>query len=116
MGYIGQCHCGAVRFSVAGDPPSRAVSCNCSHCRAKGLLLTFIPSDLIEITSGETELQSYRFNKHIIAHEFCRQCGCQPFGNGLAPDGSSMTAVNLRCVPEADVDGLILDKVDGASH
>ena len=44
MAYSGSCHCGAVAFTVEGDPPAGAMSCNCSHCRRKGFLLTFVPA------------------------------------------------------------------------
>src|SRR3546814_8047518 len=41
MAYQGSCHCGAVSYTVEGDIPDTAMSCNCSHCRRKGFLLTF---------------------------------------------------------------------------
>ncbi len=44
MSYTGTCHCGAVSFTVNADAPTSAVSCNCSHCRRKGFLLTFVPA------------------------------------------------------------------------
>ena len=52
MSYSGSCHCGAVTFEVAGDPPTEALSCNCSHCRRKGFLLSFQPADALTITAG----------------------------------------------------------------
>ena len=45
MAYEGSCHCGAVTYTVEGDIPDTAMSCNCSHCRRKGFLLTFVPID-----------------------------------------------------------------------
>lgn len=44
MAYEGSCHCGKVAFRVNEDPPANAVRCNCSHCRRKGFLLSFVPS------------------------------------------------------------------------
>lgn len=115
MGYSGSCHCGAVAFEVAGDPPGEAMSCNCSHCRRKGFLLSFVPADALTITAGEDALTDYFFNKRAIAHRFCRTCGCQPFGVGKGPDGTAMAAVNLRCVPDIDLAALTIKHVDGAS-
>src|SRR3546814_16898783 len=78
------------------------MSCNCSHCRRKGFLLTFVTIDQFRLESGADKLASYKFNKHNIDHQFCADCGCQGFSAGHGPDGSKMAAVNLRCVPEAD--------------
>lgn len=115
MAYQGSCHCGAVAFSVAGDLPTNAMSCNCSHCRRKGFLLTFVPAETFTLETGEEALSEYLFNKHAIAHRFCATCGCQPFGVGTGPDGSAMAAVNLRCVPSVDPEALSIEHIDGAS-
>ncbi len=115
MSYSGSCHCGAVAFTVDADLPDRAMSCNCSHCRRKGLLLTFVPRGRLTVHSGEDRLSEYTFHRHAIAHRFCKLCGVQSFALGKMPDGSETAAINLRTVPQCDVDALALDKVDGAS-
>ena len=115
MAYEGSCHCGAVTYTVEGDSPATAMSCNCSHCRRKGFLLTFVPIDRFRLESGSDKLASNKFNKHNIDHQLCSDCGCQSFSVGIAPDGAKMAAVNLRCVPDADLDALQIQKVDGAS-
>lgn len=111
----GSCHCGAVAFTVEAEPPVEAISCNCSHCRRKGLLLAFYDADQFALTQGAEALTSYFFNKHAIEHQFCATCGCQPFAAGKGPDGKAVRAVNLRCVAAIDLDALTLRKVDGAS-
>ena len=115
MSYSGSCHCGAVAFTVEGDAPAGAMACNCSHCRRKGFLLAFVPIDQFRLDSGADQLTSYGFNKHNIDHQFCTTCGCQGFSVGTGPSGEKMAAVNLRCVPDADLDALTIHKVDGAS-
>ncbi|MEP6785972.1 MAG: GFA family protein [Sphingomonadales bacterium] len=115
MAYEGSCHCGAVAFTVEGDAPTEAISCNCSHCRRKGMLLTFVPADQFRIDKGEGDLETYNFYKHKIHHQFCTTCGVQPFAQGEGPGGAKMSAINLRCVPSIDLDALTLQKVDGAS-
>lgn len=114
MTYSGSCHCGAVAFTVQSDPPTKAISCNCSHCRRKGFLLSFIPAGQFALDRGEDQLATYTFHKHAIRHRFCTQCGTQPFAEG-EQGGMEMRAVNLRCVPEIDLDALTIQKVDGAS-
>lgn len=114
MPYTGSCHCGAVAFTVTADAPAEAMSCNCSHCRRKGFLLTFVPADQFRLDSGADRLTDYQFYKHKITHQFCDTCGTQPFVLGEAPNGP-MRAINLRCVPDIDLDALTIKKVDGAS-
>lgn len=114
MAYTGSCHCGAVVFTVEGDAPQTAMTCNCSHCRRKGFLLTFVPAERFTLDSGEDRLATYTFNKHQIRHRFCTTCGTQPFAEGEM-NGAPMRGVNLRCVPDVDLDALQLQHVDGAS-
>ena len=40
MTYHGSCHCGAVTFEVEAEF-TEGISCNCSHCKRKGMLLAF---------------------------------------------------------------------------
>lgn len=114
MAYEGSCHCGAVTFRVDADLPGEAMSCNCSHCRRKGFLLTFVPAAQFTLLSGADRLTDYLFHKHAITHQFCKTCGAQPFAVGKSPDGT-MQAINLRCVPDVNLDALAIQKVDGAS-
>lgn len=115
MAYEGSCHCGAVTFTVEGEAPDEAISCNCSHCRRKGFLLTFVPVNQFTLNTGADALEGYQFYKHNIAHSFCKTCGTEAFAQGSMPDGSKMQAINLRCVPSVDLDALKINKVDGAS-
>ncbi len=112
--YAGGCHCGAVRFEATAAL-DRVVSCNCSHCSAKGLLLTFIGAGQFALKSGEADLVDYQFNKKVIHHLFCRQCGAQSFARGRAPDGSDMVALNVRCLDGVDLSGLTITPIDGRS-
>ena len=115
MSFEGSCHCGAVTFSVNADAPTQAISCNCSHCRRKRLLLSFFPASDFTLRSGDDALQTYLFNTRKIEHKFCETCGAEPFAYGVSPDGSQTRAINLRCVPAIDLDQLELQKFDGAS-
>lgn len=115
MSYSGSCHCGAVAFTVAGESPAEAISCNCSHCRRKGFLLSFVPAESVTVEQGEDALRPYLFNKHAIEHLFCETCGTEPFARGQQPDGGAICAVNLRCVPSIDLKTLEIKEVDGAS-
>lgn len=115
MAYEARCHCGAVRLEVDADLPDKAVVCNCSHCRAKGLVLAAVPRPSVKVKSGEDSLKTYRFNTHKIDHQFCMECGSQPFSQGSGRDGAPMAMINLRCVPEADLETIEKIMFDGAS-
>ena len=109
----GSCHCGKVRFTVEGEP-AEAIECNCSHCLRKGYLLWFVPRGQLRVETGADALSTYHFNKHVIDHHFCPDCGCAPFAEGKAPDGSAVAAINVRCL-EIDLDSVKRVPVDGRS-
>ena len=110
--HTGSCHCGAVRFTVAGEI-DQAIECNCSHCSRKGFLLWFVPGAALSVTAGAETLNTYTFNTHAIQHQFCPVCGCQGFGLGRMPDGSETAAINVRCLEDVDLDAVTRVPVDG---
>lgn len=110
----GSCHCGKVTFTVEGEF-SEALECNCSHCSRKGYLLWFVPRDKVNVATPLEELSTYRFNRHVIDHHFCPDCGCAPFGMGTAPDGTATAAINIRCIEGADLTAVKRVPVDGRS-
>ncbi|QYR52986.1 GFA family protein [Lysobacter soyae] len=114
MSLQGSCHCGAVKFEVQGTPES-VMECNCSHCQRKGFKLWFVPETEFSLLQGADALTTYQFNKHVIDHQFCKTCGCQAFGRGHAEDGTSLYAVNVRCIENEDIDSIPVNKVDGRS-
>ncbi len=93
----GSCHGGAVKFTAQGEI-EHAIECNCSYCSRKGFLQWFVPKDAFAIAAGEGSPNTYTFNKHAIAHQFCSKCGCQAIGLGSMPDGTKIAAINIRCV------------------
>lgn len=114
MSLQGSCHCGAVKFEAEGTPES-VMECNCSHCQRKGFKLWFVPGSAFTLQQGEDALTTYRFNKHAIDHRFCKTCGCQAFGQSKTEDGSTVYAVNARCLEDYDIDAIPVNKVDGRS-
>ena len=115
MSFEACCHCGAVAVTVDAEIPTKAVMCNCSHCSIKSLVLGAVPGSAVTVERGEDQLKTYQFNRRVIDHRFCTNCGVQPFAQGKGPDGSPMAMINLRCVPEVDVDRLEIMQYDGAS-
>jgi len=116
MSFTSTCHCGALSATVEGDLPTTAKTCNCSICRRQGNIHHFVPADKVTFDREEDQVGEYTFNKHVIAHQFCTNCGCAPFAEGTGPDGSAMVEINLRCVPDCDLDALEITEIDGASR
>jgi hypothetical protein len=114
MTQAGSCHCGQVSFEVDGDL-EQVMECNCSHCSRKGILLWFVPRAQFKLLQGGDSLTTYKFNKKIIAHQFCKTCGCQPFAYGIDPSGAEMAAINVRCLPDVELSSLSRIPFDGRS-
>jgi len=110
--YTGGCHCGAVRYETTTDL-THVVSCNCSICRKRGALWAFVKPEQFALRCGEDDLADYQFNRKVIHHVFCRECGIESFARGTTPDGSAMIAINVRCLDDLDVGGLALTPFDG---
>ena len=114
MKYRGSCHCGRVSFEIEGTIEN-ALACNCSMCQRKGSLLWFVPRDNLRLTTKESALSTYTFNKHVIKHRFCSTCGIHPFGEGVDPKGNATAAINIRCLEGIDLDKLTVSHFDGRS-
>jgi hypothetical protein len=112
--HAGGCHCGNVRYEVMMDL-SHAMECNCSMCSKKAPLMAFVPKDQFTLLKGEEQLSDYQFNKHVIHHLFCRNCGIHSFGRGTGPDGKEMRMVNVRCLDDIDISALEIKHFDGKS-
>ncbi|MEZ5648665.1 MAG: GFA family protein [Alphaproteobacteria bacterium] len=114
MRYVGGCHCGAVKYEVEATI-DRVMSCNCSICSKKGYLLTFTPASSFTLIQGKDALSDYQFNKKVVHHLFCKNCGVSSFGRGAKPDGTEMVAINVRCLENIDHTALPIDPIDGKS-
>lgn len=113
--YTGGCHCGKVRYEATTDLKS-VISCNCSICTKRGLILTFVSGEQFKLLSGGDVLKDYQFNKKVIHHVFCPSCGVESFANGTRPgDGKKMIAVNVRCLDGVDITALQPKPFDGKS-
>lgn len=112
MVHHGSCHCGKVSFDVDGEVDG-ALACNCSICARRGSLLWFVPRERLQLHGAPENLASYTFNKHVIEHRFCSACGIHAFGEGTAPKGNKMAAINLRCLEDFDLDAVPVQHFDG---
>jgi hypothetical protein len=112
MLYKGSCHCGNIQFQIEGTLEG-AVACNCSICQRKGALMWFIPRTQLQVLTPDENAATYMFNKHVIKHRFCPNCGMHPYGEGTDPKGNAMAAVNIRCIEDIDLAALPVHHYDG---
>ncbi len=111
----GGCQCGKVRFDVEMNV-GEVMSCNCSRCAKLGSLLAFAPVDQFKLVSGESDLETFQFNRNVIQHRFCKTFGIEPFAIGKNPKtGEDVAAVNVRCLDGIDVNTLTVKFIDGKS-
>lgn len=115
MNYRGSCHCGRIAFEVEGTIDS-ALACNCSICQRKGSLLWFVPRDKFRLLTPEQNASTYTFNKNVIQHRFCPNCGIHPYAEGTDQKGNRMAAINIRCLEGVDLASIPVTHFDGRSH
>ena len=109
--YSGSCHCGGVEFEATVDIADSYV-CDCSICSRKGSVMNRVTAGDFRILKGRDLLSEYTFNTGVGKHFFCSNCGVQTFHNPRsAPD---IYSINLRCVPEVDIEALSPRQVYGS--
>ena len=114
MKYQGSCHCGSIRFEAEGEIKA-AMACNCSICQRKGSLLWFVPRGSLRLLTPDESASTYTFNRHVIKHRFCPNCGMHPYGEGTGPSGEAMAAINIRCIEGIDLSQIPVTQFDGRS-
>ena len=115
MIYKGGCHCGKINFTIDSDIQN-VMQCNCSICTKRGYLLSFLPRTSLHLTTLESNMSTYTFNKHQIKHRFYPTCGCAPFGEAINPKtGEASVAINVRCLENVDISKLEIKFFDGRS-
>lgn len=90
--YKGACNCGAITFTVSGDPIFN-LFCHCRACsRARGVSpshLYAVPNEQFSIDQGEEHLQVKEGMGRLV-HAICIKCGCHIY---QCPDGAKFRAV-----------------------
>jgi hypothetical protein len=115
MQFDGSCHCGNIRFQAEGEIKG-VMACNCSICQRKGSPMWFAPASSFKMLTSRDAIRTYTFNKHVIQHHFCPNCGMHPFGEeGTDPKGNSIVAVNVRCLEGIDLESIPVQHFDGRS-
>lgn len=85
-------------------------------CGRSGTILSFVPESQFTLEAGTEFLTDYQFHKEHIHHVFCNVCGIKPFAHGKTEDGSSMYAVNVRCLEGINVHDLHPKQIDNRDN
>lgn len=109
-GYQGSCFCGAVQFSLSGEPEAMAY-CHCDSCRhwSAGPVSAFTlwQPDAVTITQGEEQISVFDRNPGsndetvVSERKWCKVCG-----GHVCTDHPTMGLID---VPSAVIQGLHFD-------
>lgn len=75
----GGCHCGAIRYSVEGEPVYHAL-CHCTDCRratgAPAVSWALFRNEAFTVTQGEAKIHE---SSEMARRHFCGDCGTSLF-------------------------------------
>jgi hypothetical protein len=75
--HTGKCFCGAVEFSVTGEPAAMGY-CHCSSCREWSAgpvnAFTLWPTDHVKVTKGASNIGVYHRTDRSL-RKWCKTCG-----------------------------------------
>lgn len=114
--YKGTCHCKQVTFEFQSEDILQGIyKCNCTLCRKKSILMKPEHNSQFKIISGGENLLSYKWNKNIAEHFFCKFCGVYTHHKRRRyPD---QIVVNIACLDDVILpNNLEIGQADGASH
>ncbi len=102
-GFSGGCLCGAVRYTVAGDPV-RVANCHCDDCRkvtgASFATNVFVKEEELTIESGVTKSYQHQADSgNTMTKKFCPECGSQIFSVGTGSPG--MVGIKVGSIDDA---------------
>ena len=107
----GGCHCGAVKWCFWAPVDLDVFDCNCSICYKKSLFHCIVPEDKFTLLEGSENLTTYKFNKQIAVHLFCKICGTESFYRPRSnPRGYG---IMYRCIEGDTVKSVTFHKIDG---
>ena len=112
MSQKGGCHCGKIAYEFEGEIGA-VLECNCSLCEKRGGLLHAVVASQFTLKTPRENLGTYKFNKHVIDHHFCPNCGISPFSEGTGRNGEKMVMINVRCVDGVDPHALNVRTFNG---
>ena len=101
--FAGGCLCGAVRYSVNGEPV-RIAQCHCDDCRrATGSSFAtnvFVKKENLTVLQGTTKSYEHTADSgNTMTKEFCPECGSQLFG--WSSRGPELRSIKVGSIDDA---------------
>jgi hypothetical protein len=97
--YHGKCFCGAVQFTVSGEPAGMGY-CHCDSCRSWSAgpvnAFTLWKPDAVKVTQGADKIGTYNKTPHSY-RKWCKTCGGHLFTDH---PGMGLTDVYAASIPE----------------
>ena len=92
------CHCSEVEIEVKlpDGEFEKLIRCNCSLCKRKGYIMTFVGPDDVKIVKGQELLKLYQFHTKTAKHYFCSNCGIHTHANPRS--NPKIYSVNVACI------------------
>jgi len=81
----GSCYCGACKFKVTAEKPTKSLYCHCSDCRKAHsspiYYVIYVPKDNFELISGD--IAEFGKNPDRLVRKFCIKCGSRVYNHVL---------------------------------
>ena len=93
------CHCGEVQgeIQLPEDGLKTKRRCNCTLCKRKGTVMTFVEVKDLQIKNGSDQLTKYQYHTKVAEHYFCSKCGIYTHTNPRS-NHDKVYMINVGCV------------------
>ena len=96
-----KCHCGKVEAEINIKKIDKVLRCNCSICKRKGAIMSWLKMRILKLLKGEVYLSQYQFHTKVAKHYFCKICGIYTHHNPRS--NPMMTGFNLGCIDDLNI-------------
>ena len=94
--YLGNCHCGKIKFLFYCKDQVEILVCNCSICTPTNYYHLIVPHTKFKLIKGKKYLKEYVFETKKAKHLFCTNCGIKSYYQPRSHKDSY--SININCV------------------